>query len=274
MNTLRQIFRDRWSKVLLLVLILTMITAIMVNLFHLRATTLNHLVSLFLTFIPSIGFIIGCIRSRQWGGFKTVIGRSLIFLSLGLFFWALGSWIWSYYNFFLGNEMPYPSWADVGYVPFYLWAGIGLVMLANFTSLQTELNGAKSKVYFFCIPILMAIVTYYFIFVQLHGGSIWQTNEPAKVFVDLYYPLADVVVLTIIVLTSGLAFNFLGERLRVPITLLILGFIVNYVADFYFSYSTTVGSYYGGELADILFSCAMFLLSLGVSNLHPRLLED
>ena len=274
MSTLRQIFHDRWSKVLLVVFVIMLLTSLVVNILNLRETTFNHIVSLILAIIPNIGFVVGLIRSRQWGGRKTAVGRSLLFLSLGLLSWAVGSYIWSYYNFFLNAEIPYPSWADVGYGQFAWLMGIGLMMLANFTSLQTEASNAKSKIYFFCIPILMAIVTYYFLFVQLHGASIWQSDEPLKVFVDLYYPLTDVLILTIIVLTSGLAFNFLGERLRLPITLLICGLVFNYIADFYFSYSTTVGSYYVGGPADVLFGCAMFVLSLGVSNLHPRLLED
>lgn len=273
MNTLRQIFRDRWSKIVLGLFIFMLVNTIVAQGLGMRETFFNHVTSLFLGFIPNVGFIVGVIRSRQWGGRKSVIGRSLVFIGLAMLAWASGSYIWSYYNFFLGNEMPYPSWADAGYAPFYWLMGIGLVMLFSYTSLQTE-SSTKGRIYFFCIPILMAIVTYYFIFLQLHGGAIWQTSEPLKVFVDLYYPLADVAILTIIVLTSGLAFNFLGERLRLPITLLITGLIFNYVADFYFSYDTTVGSYYVGGPADILFGCAMFLLSLGISNLHPRLLED
>lgn len=273
MNTLRQMFRDVWSKLLLFIFVVMLVMVILAELLSLRETSFNHVVSLILAFIPNVGFIAGIMRMRQWGGSKSVIGRSLLFISLALLTWAIGSYIWSFYNFFLHIEAPYPSWADAAYSQFAWLVGVGLILLVNFTCVKNE-SSAVGRIYFFCIPILMAIITYYFIFLQLHGGTIWQTDEPLKVFVDLYYPLSDVVILTIIIITAGLQLNFLGERLRLPVTLLITGLIFNYVADFYFSYDTTVGSYYVGGPADILFGWAMFVLSLGVSNLHPRLLED
>src|SRR4051812_45188649 len=60
--------------------------------------------------------------ARKWGGYKSVIGKSLIFISLGLLSQWFGLQIWTYYNLILKIEVPYPSFADIGYfalIPFY-----------------------------------------------------------------------------------------------------------------------------------------------------------
>src|SRR4051812_2576087 len=38
--------------------------------------------------------------------------RAGTIFALGLFLWSLGGVIWMYYNFNLGTNTPYPSWAD------------------------------------------------------------------------------------------------------------------------------------------------------------------
>jgi hypothetical protein len=52
---------------------------------------------------------------------------------------------------------------------------------------------------------------------------------------------------------------------------LILGaFVANYFADFTFSYTTSLGTYYNGSLADILFATTMFIFGAGIALLDPR----
>lgn len=273
MNTLKKIFSDRYSKLLLLIFLIMTTWTLVVNIIGLRETSWNYAYSILLAILPGIGGLIGLYRVKQWGGYKSIIGKATFFISLGLIAWSLGSFVWAYYNFVLGVEAPYPSWADIFYFQIYFFWGAGLFFLSNVTSVESSMSNKKEKIIFFCIPLLMAMVTYFFLFVQLHGGSLDYANL-GKVFVDLYYPLGDVVVLTIIVLGSGSVFNFLGERLRIPIIILIAGLMINYVADFYLAYSTEVGSYYSCGFSDFIFSISMFLLALGLSNLRPDLLKD
>src|SRR3989344_6462791 len=83
---------------------------------------------LFLGFIPVLGGINGLLIAKRWGSFESAVGRAVIYLSLGLITWGLGTYIYSgIYNLLLQIEVPYPSWADVGYVlalPF--WA-VGMI---------------------------------------------------------------------------------------------------------------------------------------------------
>lgn len=272
-NYFKQLFKSRGSQWLLVIFLFMLVWFTVVNIIGLRETVWSHIYSLLLAIVPGMGGCIGLYRMRQWGGYKSIIGKAVFFISMGLVAWSLGSWVWTYYNFFLGVEAPYPSWADIFYFQIYFFWGAGLLVLSNITSVESSGSNLKEKVIFFCIPIVMAIVTYFLLFLDLHGGQLNYANLP-KVFVDLYYPLGDVAVLTIIVLSSGATFNFLGERLKLPIMLLIIGFMINYIADFYLAYTTQIGTYYVGSTSDLLFTISMFILSLGLSNLHPKLLKD
>lgn len=274
MNTLRKMFSNRADKVLLGLFIFMMLWLTALQILGLKFTIYNYLDQVIMSFIPTVGGIVGLIRTAQWGGIRSKVGGIVCFISLGLLIWGVGQWIWTYYNLFLNVEIPYPSWADAGYAPAYLFWGLGIIMLANLTSIKLNSRPVE-RIFFFCIPLLMTIVTYYIIYVELHSGEDFlDADKPLKLFFDMYYPLADVCILTILVMSASLELNFLGRRLRLPTVIIIGGLISMYVADFSFSYTTSVESYYVGATADWLFAVAMFILSLGVSNLHPKLLED
>lgn len=244
MDTLRKMFSNRADKVLLGLFIFMLMWLSALQIFGLKFTIYNYLDQVIMSFIPTVGGIVGLIRTAQWGGIRSKVGSIVFFISLGLLIWGAGQWIWTYYNFFLNVEIPYPSWADAGYAPTYLFLGVGIIMLANLTSVKIN-SRPLERILFFCIPMLMTIVIYYIIYVELHGGEgFLYTDKPLKLFFDMYYPLADVCILTILILSASLELNFLGHRLRLPTVIIISGLISMYVADFSFSYSTTVDSYY------------------------------
>lgn len=274
MDTLRKMFSNRGDKVLLGLFIFMLVWLTVLGLLDIRYTIYNYIYSVLLALLPTIGAAIGFFRTKQWGGISSKLGRVTFFISLGLTAWSVASWVWTYYNLFLDIEVPYPSWADAGYMQVYWLWGIGIIALANLTAVKYN-DRPLERILFFCIPVLMVIVTYYIIYVQVHSGeSFFNTDNPLKLLVDIVYPLGNVSILTILILRSSLDLNYLGRRLRLPIAILVAGLVANYIADFHFSYSTTVGTYYVGATADWLFTISMFILSLGVSNLHPKLLKD
>ncbi len=267
-------FSNKADKVLLSIFIVMILWLLMLQILNLKFTIYNYADQVIMGFIPSIGAIVGFIRMQQWGGIRSKVGRSVFFISLGLLSWAIGQWIWTYYNLFLNVEVPYPSWADFGYGPTYIWWAIGIAMLANLTSVKNY-NRSLERILLLCVPITMAIIIYYIIYSGIHDGEgFLNTDNPVKLFFDIYYPLSDVIIMIIIILTSSLELNHLGHRVRLPFVIIMAGLISMYVSDFTFSYTTTVGTYYIGAAADWLFAISMFLLSLGLSNLHPHLLED
>lgn len=221
---------------------------------------------LFLGFIPVVGGINGLFIAREWGFFKSAVGRAITFLSLGLISWGFGTYIFSgVYNFLLGIEVPYPSWADVGYVlALPLWA-IGMIQLSRATGAKYGLRSLEGKSLLLIIPAIVVILSYYLLVVIAREGSLTYSDTNLKIFFDLAYPIGDVVILTLTVLVYGLSYNYFGGIFKKAIYIILGGFVIMYIADFAFSYTTTLEVWHPADWVDLLFTTAMLALAIGVS---------
>lgn len=219
------------------------------------------------------GGIISIKRMLDWGGYKSKIGKILFLYAVGFFAWAIGSSIWIYYYLFLEITLPFPGWSDLAYMlinPAFITA-FGL--FGYVIALRNQQNQSKQKLYFYIIPICMAIVTFYFIF-TFGQGSDFNTDDALELFLNFYYSGGDIITLVVLMLVGGTAFNYLGERLRLPFTLVLSSIVVSYIADTLFAYTTSIGIYLNGDITDFFYALLLFLLSLGVYTLHPHLLDD
>ena len=220
-----------------------------------------------LAVVPLYGGISGLLKSRIWGGFKSSMGRALGSLSLGLIMWGLGMVVWNYYIFISSIEVPYPSLADVFFILSWpLWS-YGVLQLSKVTGAHFGLREVSGKIYFIFIPIAVIFLSYYLLVMVARGGSIDLSVGNLQLFFDLFYPIGDVVILTIVSLIYTLSRNFLGGVYRNHISLLFLGFVLNYFSDFMFSYTTYIGTYFNGHFVDLMFLTTMFILSVAVNNL-------
>lgn len=227
---------------------------------------------LFLGFIPVLGGINGLFIANRWGFFKSAVGRAVIYLSLGLIAWGLGTYVYSgIYNLILQIEVPYPSFADIGYVlAIPLWA-IGMIELSRATGAKYGLRSSRGKMLLLIIPALVVAVSYYLLIVVARAGSFtFGDTAILKIILDLAYPIGDVLILTFTTLIYGLSYKYFGGIFKKAIYIILLGFVVMYFADFSFSYTTTLGTWYPGDWDDLLFTTAMLSLSIGVALLDPR----
>jgi hypothetical protein len=99
--------------------------------------------------------------------------------------------------------------------------------------------------------------------IDLHHGSL------SKHLVDLAYPIGDVFIITIAVVSLTLLLNYLGGRYKRAIMTIIAGFILMYITDSSFAYVVSNNTYFNGHLVDFLFSTVMAILSLGIIQLSP-----
>lgn len=220
--------------------------------------------------IPIIGGVAGFASAEKWGLFKSSMGRALFFLSMGLITWGYGELIWSYYNFIAHTEIPYPSWADASFIVSWpLWA-IGMLYLGKATGAKFGLKRKGGKLLALVIPVLTIIISYHLIVNIAHQGVFEVDGDLNKIFFDLAYPIFDVVVLTIAALIYGLSFKYLGGKYKFSVLITLLGFVINYIADLGFSYTTTVETFYNGNWVDLMFATAMFMLSFGITNLNVK----
>jgi len=260
-------------KILILDYLIAVILVISLFLMDITSSLANDLYGvLFLGFIPVLGGINGIAVARRWGSFQSAVGRAIMFLSLGLISWGLGTWIFSgVYNFLLQIEVPYPSIADVGYLlALPLWAA-GMVQLSHATGAKYGLRSSHGKFLLLGIPAIIVAASYYLLVTVARGGEIsYGDSDIAKLFFDFAYPIGDVVILTLATLVYGLSYNYFGGMFKKAIYLILAGFVLMYFADFSFSYTTTLETWHPADWVDLLFTTAVLILSLGVGLLDPR----
>jgi len=221
-------------------------------------------------FIPLFGSLIGFRISRKWGFSKGTIGKAIFYLSLSLLCWAVAEFIWSYYNFVLHTAVPYPAWSDVGWVLCYPFWAIGTFYLSAPSGARIGLSKISGKLLLIIIPILISLFSWYVLVVLARGGAITSGGNFLTVFFDIAYPVGDVIILTLAFLIFGLSFKYWGGQIKWPVIIIIIGFLLEYIADFGFSYTTTVNTYYNGSWVDLVYATSLVLLSLGVSLLDVR----
>lgn len=227
---------------------------------------------LILFIVPFMGSLWGLKNASAWGGLKSAVGKSVVFLSLGTLTWSLGMLAWNYYIFLAQVEVPYPSLADVFFILSWpLWT-LGVIYLSKATGVKFALRAAKGKAILIFVPLLAMAASYYLLVVVARGGVLDLEGASGwKLFFDLFYPIGTAVILALGLTFFSLSMDFLGGLYKKPITILILGFIVNYLADFTFSLTTTNETYFNGHFVDILFLTAMYFLSLSLSIMSPKL---
>lgn len=234
----------------------------------------NYIFGLLIGVLALLGGVIGIIKSRKWGFLKSVVGKSICFLALGLMTWGVGTVIFAYYNLFLNIAVPYPSIADVAYIVSWpLWT-IGMIYLAQAIGVKYQLKKVGGKIFLIFIPLIIIPFSYFLLFTIARGGSIDFSGGALKLFFDLTYPIGDIVILTTATLIYSLSIHYLGGVFRFPILIIMFGFLMNFFADFAFSFTTTNGTFYVADWVDLLFTTTMFILSLGVSLFDPSLLEE
>jgi|SRR3989344_1947067 len=224
----------------------------------------NYFYSFAFSLVPLVAGFIGCSLAKEWGGFKSAIGKAVFLISLGSFSWGAGSMIWSYYNFFIDVPAPYPSLADIGFVlALPLWI-LGIVSLSKATGAKFNLKKVGGKIFLFVLPIIVVIASYYLLVTVARGGVLSMSDTlDLKLLLDFVYPLGDVVILALALLIFGLSINYLGGLYKHSILAILFGFGVMYFADFVFSYTTTLGTFYNGSFGDLIFTLALSLISFG-----------
>jgi hypothetical protein len=221
--------------------------------------------------IPLVGGFLGLFKSKKWGGAKSSVGRALLLISVGAICWGVGQMFWSlYYNIFSQVDIPYPSLADVGYSLSFPFLALGLINLSKATGARFSFKQFGGKLLALFITLVGIAAAYYLLIVVARGGVIDFTEGGLKLFFDLVYPLGDLVIFLLSALIYGLSFKYLGGRYKLPILSIILGQFVLFLADFSFSYTTTVGSYYNGHWVDMVLPTAWMLIVFGVNAFEVK----
>ena len=254
----------RTQKFLILITAALVIYWIVLFVDHETATSANYWFSALTTLVPLVGGIAAMAGSHEWKEEGGHLHKGLIFLGLGLLFWAAGEIIWSYYNIIVHLQVPYPSWADLGWVSSEFFYVIGAIYLASASGGGKRMRKAGSWLFVGLVSVVTFVASYYILVVVANGGVLVTRHEGlVKTFLDVAYPFGDFVSITLSVALSGLYFKFLSPRYRAAIVCVLLSLVVFFAADAVFSYTTNNGTYYNGNTSDLLSLIGLFLMSFG-----------
>ncbi len=184
--------------------------------------------------------------------------RAWWLLGLGAFAWGLGDVIWTWYEFGLGAEIPFPSWADVVYL------GAVPLTAAGVLAFPTAPVLAAARLRTLLDGLLIAACLLAVSWATL-GEAVYLAADSttAERVVGLAYPLRDIV-------TGTIALAVLARsrgRGVVPLTFIALAVLALAVADSTFLYLTQLDLYGNGNVLDTGYVVGYLLLML--SALRP-----
>lgn len=261
---LRKLFNNNVAKIILVIY-----TALIFFWFWILSNgfqegVFNNLYGAFYPLISLIGGLYGIFYlSKKWGGYKSVIGKGIFFLSLGLLAEVFGQWAWTYYTMIQKIEVPYPSIADIGYfaiIPLYSYA---MYNFAKASGVKIGLKSFFGKIQAIIIPLIMVSIAYFLFFKNISLDF----SNPLKTFFDFGYPGFEIIAVSIAILTYSLSRNIDGGIIRSKILFIILALIFQYITDYTFLYQVATGTYYNGGIVDLLYTTSFVIMTLAIIQL-------
>jgi len=210
--------------------------------------------------IAAWGAIWGFVVAKKWGGFRSMMGKSIIFFSSGLVLQEVGQLGYTYYIYYKGIEVPYPSWGDFafyGSIPCYI---IAVLYLAKAAGIRISLQSFTNKLQAVLLPLGMLLFSY-FLFLQ---GYEFDWSQPLTVFIDLGAPLLQAVYISLAILTFLLTRGILGGVMRSKVLFILFALLAQYMADWTFLYQASRGTWTVSGINDYMFFIAYFLMAFGL----------
>ena len=218
----------------------------------------NYWFSALIGVAPLIGGIAAIVGSANWNE------EGMLFIGIGLLLWAAGEFIWAYYNLIAHLDVPYPSWADLGFLPSEFFYAVGAIYLASAAGGDKGVRKAGSWFFVALVSVVSFVASYYILVTVARSGVLVTRHEGlVKTVLDVAYPFGDFLSITLSVALSGLYFKFLSPRYRIAIFCVLLSLVTFFAADSVFSYTTNQNTYYNGNISDLLSLLGVFLLSFG-----------
>lgn len=217
-----------------------------------KTTDWNYLFNVGIAFLYLSGGAIAFLWSKKSETHNSVI-HELLSVGLGVTIFGIGLLVWSYYNLFLDVDIPYPSLADAVYVFYMPILAYGIISL-----LRTFGIFMSKKIYLetFMIFVLAAV----FIFAVGNPPDLSPELPYLVKAFNIYYLLGDALLITLgitlIRLTRG--------KLHNSFFYFMFALFSMAAADFIFSYRTAHETYWNGDIADVFYSLAGLMFTLGI----------
>lgn len=200
-----------------------------------------------------------CVRagSRETGQLRTFWW--LLAASAGAF--TVGESIWAVYDLVLREEVPVPSWADLGYL-----SGIPLAvaaLLAHPAVRSARVRQAREVFDGLLVATSLLFLSWTFVL-----GPLWKSTDlsTAGGLVAMAYPFGDVVIVFFVVV----AVRRMTGHGRLPLWLLLGGLLAMALADSIYAYLVETNRYATGDLVDSGWLVAYLGIAAAAFCAEPR----
>lgn len=220
-----------------------------------KTTEWNYYFNIGYAFMYICGGLIA-LYGTKLHGIRSSVGKETFSIAVGMFGFAIGLFIWAYYNLVLKIDTPFPSLADVFFILYIPFIAYGIINLLR----EFGLFFSK-KILFESIGIY--IVFAILIFFYANPPDLAASTPLLEKILNIGYLLGDSLLITLgimlIRLTEG--------RIHKSFYFFVAALFVMAIADFIFAYRTSTEIYWNGDISDVLFATSGFLFSLGVTKI-------
>jgi len=204
------------------------------------------------------GGIVGLLVSKKWGGLSSVVGRSLIFFSIGLFNQFLGQVSYSIDYYLLNIENSYPSYGEIFFlssIPFYI---LGIINIANASGSKISMRDYKNRLSTLLFPLIMIGISY-FMFIK---GTPFEEFDLKVNILTFAYPIGQAIYVSLAILAYYLTMTILGGAMRKKVFFILFALLFQYAADSTFLYKTINETWYAADISEYLFVVSYFLMTI------------
>jgi len=167
--------------------------------------------------------------------------------------WVGGEAVWSYFEVLRGQQVPFPSLADAGFLAAVPLAIAGIAVFPGrhrvASRLAFLLDGSIMAGALLLISWATVLGTVY------RAGS----GTPLSTIIGLAYPISDIVIAVMALLLVGRT----PSSIRLPLLLVVAGLVANLLSDSAFAYLTTVNTYGPVQIIDSGWVAGYLLIALG-----------
>lgn len=214
--------------------------------------------------MAAFGGIFGFKIAHKWGGFKSHMGKAILFLTSGLFAQFFGQISYSAYYFIFKIDVPYPSIGDIGFFGSIIFYFLGVWYLGKVAGVKFAKGTTTNFLQAVGVPLLMLLGGYY-LFLR---DYVIDFSAPLTMILDLGYPLGQSIYISLTLLTYLLSRKVLGGIMKNKILFIVFALAIQFVADYVFLFQAKHGTWYPGGVNDYFYLSAYFLMSWSLIQLN------
>src|SRR3954470_21068376 len=196
--------------------------------------------------------------------------RPWVFLGAAALSWSCGQMVWTYYESFAGRDVPFPSYADLGYLLAVPLLVTGLLLLSS--GPRHAAGVARTVLDGLVVATALLLVSWE---VVLNNTLKAGADSMLAQVISLAYPIGDVVCASVAVVIIART-RTLRVLPMITLGLLAGGTVSLAVADSGFAYLTLQKSYFSGHPIDIGWFVGYLLLAMAARSFDktPEFVAD